>query len=241
MPTLASAVNFEKPSALSRAFKLGVTITLNENFDLSSTTNDIAPTGTFSGPTAGAGVVTAAGINVTAATSGVKSLSTNEVKIGGASADNATLKLGDYQATGVNLSATGAKSVVLSNGTDSITVAFSVGTAFTDAGVASADASFTVGDLSSMAFSVDTTNKTEFSFKMGTGNVENVDTVKFSVDAISTKALGLTSTSIATSAGADIANDKLSSAIDTLLAGASGKGARSLSSVTFVGQAMRFK
>jgi len=195
--------------------QLGVAVTLNSAFDK---TADIAPSGSFTAAGAGTGSVQASTIELTAASAGMQAATGSTVTISGASADNATLTLaGGFSASGVDLSSTGTHSVTLTDGTDSITVSFTVNTAFNDAATAAGDGTFTVDGLGSLAYaSVNSAANTSFSFKLGTGTTANVDSVSFDINAINTAALGLSGGDITTATNADTALVAVSSAIDSV-------------------------
>jgi len=194
---------------------LDIVVTLNSAFDK---TADIAPTGSFTAAGAGQGSVQASTIELIAATAGMQAAIDPTVTISGASADNATLTLaGGFSASGVDLSSTGTHTVTLSDGTDSITVAFTVGTAFNDAATAAGDGAFTVDGLGSLAYgTVNMASSTSFSFKLGTGTVADVDSVTYTIEAVHTTALGITGATLATQASAESAITAITASIDTL-------------------------
>ena len=190
---------------------LGVVVTLNSAFDK---TTSILPSGANAFGSDTDGQIEASSLKVTVADAdAVKNLTANQATIdasGGVAA--AVITLGGLTGS-ADLSTTGTKTVALSDGTSDVTISFNVTTAFTTDDNA---ATITIGDLGTLVLGSYGSANTSFSFKLGTGNVADVDTLTISVDSITTQALALSGTSLTTAANADAASSAISSAIDTL-------------------------
>lgn len=200
---------------------LGVIVTLNSAFDK---TADIAPAAASAFTVDTAGIVEDTSILMDSINaSAIANLTTNTVSVDASTGGPAAsvLTLGGLSGT-ADLSSTGTKTVTLTDGTDNVTVSFNVTTAFTTDDDA---ATFTVGDLGTVALGTNVTANTSFSFKLGTGNVANVDTITITVSSITAQALGLSTTTIGTQAEADAASIALTNAIDTLNVARAGVGA----------------
>lgn len=190
---------------------LGVTITLNSAFNKLASID--VTDGSFS--TDGTGVFLTDSFEITAATgSGAQTITSNSIAIDATTANNATLSVGGFAATGVDLSTTGVKAVTLSDGTDTFQISFTVATELSDTDAAS----FTMDGLGAMVFgdTAATAAASTFTFKLGTGTTPQVDNVSFSVDAVDANALGLTGTSINSLVNAENATTAINGAIDTL-------------------------
>ena len=79
------------------------------------------------------------------------------------------------------------------------------------------------------ALSFGTTNlagaPTDFTFKLGTGNIVDVDDVTFSISSVSVSTLGLTGDKVTTAGFANTASANITAALDTLNTARSGVGA----------------
>lgn len=195
---------------------VGATISLNSAFDK---TADIAnDTSSYSATVAG-GIIdtTAGGVRLTSATGdALQGITTNVVAVDGTTANSATLTIGGFSEAGLDLSTTGLKTATLTDGTDSFTIEFTVTTAFSDTDAGGLD----VGGIGAMLFADEATTPgtTDFTFKVGTANVDTEDDLSFSLDAITSLALGVNGTSLsgANSDNAETALDAINLAIDTL-------------------------
>ena len=131
---------------------------------------------------------------------------------------------GNFAATAsVDLTTPGAKNVTMANGTNQFTLQFAVTAGF------AADAGGGILNLAGFGTTIIGTatnaDQTDFSFKLGSGAVANVDDVTVSVGAISASALGLNGGDIATKANADTASAAIGTAIDRLNTARAGIGA----------------
>lgn len=197
---------------------LGGTVVLNAAFDKTANVA-IANTATVTG---GTGVVDNDTIRLTAVVGNISAITTKTLT-GGLTAAATTLTVGAFVSAAVDLTATGAKSFTLTDGTNSFTVTFNVDTVFSDAETAF---SIDLGALGHVAQGIaGTASTTTFTFKLGTGTTAGVDTVTFSVSAGSVSALGLTGQSITTAANADTASTAVTNAINTLNNARAGVGA----------------
>ena len=136
---------------------MGATITLNSAFDK---TSDIGVTGGSASASAGStGVLDTASFEITAATVGVGAgLTGTSGTIDGTAAASAVISIGGFSGA-ADLSSTGAKSVTLSDGTDSFTLDFNVTTALANGD----DFDITANGLGSLAFA-DAETSTNSSF-----------------------------------------------------------------------------
>lgn len=204
---------------------LGLVVDLNSAFNKAAT---IVPTSanTFTSDSTGQIETTSIALSSINAAA-IANITTNAISVdassGGPAVSVLTLGVGTGTMSGTaDLSTTGTKSVSLSDGTNTVNVSFNVTTAFTTNDNA---ASFTVGDLGAVALGTNTVSNTSFSFKLGTGNVANVDTVTITVDPITSQALGLSTSTIGTASAADTASDAITKALDTLNVGRANIGA----------------
>ena len=200
---------------------MGVIVTLNSAFDK---TTDIAPTSANAFASDAAGQIEATSITLDSINaSAIANLTSSTVSVDASSGGVAAsvLTLGSMSGT-ADLSSTGTKSVTLTDGTDSVDLSFNVTTLFTTSDDA---ATFTVGDLGTVVLGTNVTANTSFSFKLGTGNVANVDTITITVSSITAQALGLSTTTIVTAPDADVASIALTAAIDVLNVARAGVGA----------------
>jgi flagellin len=191
---------------------LGVVVTLNSAFNKSA---NIVPSGGTAFTSDAAGQIEASSIALNSIdAAAATALTTNTVSVdastGGVAA--ATLTLGTYTGT-VDLSSTGTKTVTLSDGTNDLSISLNVTTIFTTNDNA---ASFTLGDLGAVVIGTNAVSDTQFNFKLGTGNVPNVDSITVTVNSITAQALGLNTTSVDTASNADAASVAVTAAIDTL-------------------------
>jgi flagellin len=192
---------------------LGVVVELNSAFNKSA---NIVPTSasTFTSDSNGQIETTSITLNsinaaaITALTNNVVSI---DASAGGAAVS--TIKLTAAISGTADLSTTGTKTVSISDGTNTFNVSFNVTTAFTTNDNA---ASLTIGALGAVVLGTNTTSNTTFSFKLGTGNVANVDTISITVDSITSQALGLSTSNIGTQTAADNASALITTALDTL-------------------------
>jgi flagellin len=193
---------------------LGVIVTLNSAFDK---TADIAPSSATSVTDGAAGVIEPTSImltdiNGTAAVGTADPITTNSVSVDATAANASVLTLGNYTGS-ADLSTTGVKTVTLSDGSGGqLSVSLNVTTGFTNGDTAT----FTLGDLGAVVVGTNQVSNTSFNFKLGTGNVPNVDSITVTVDSITASALGLNTTSVDTASNADAASVAVTAAIDTL-------------------------
>ena len=159
---------------------VGATITLNSAFNKSSAIS--AEGGAFS--TNGSATVVTSSIKITAATgSGAQTVTGNSITVDATTANASLLTLGGFSAT-VDLTSTGTKSAVLSDGTDSFTVEFQLTTAASDTDTISLG----VDGLGAMVFAdSQTSSTTSFTFKVGTGTEATEDDLSFAVNSITQK------------------------------------------------------
>ena len=200
---------------------LGTVVTLNSAFDK---TADIAPSSatTFSSDAAGIIETTSIGL-VDIDGDAIASVTSNAIVVNAATAATAQLTVAGFTGT-ADLTSTGTKTVTLTNGaSDSFTVSFNVTTAFTSADTA---ATFTVGDLGTVALGTNGTANTSFSYKIGPGTT-SFDVITVSVSQITTTALLLNGTLVSGTDGtnADAASTAIDGAVDTLNTARSGIGA----------------
>lgn len=199
---------------------LGLVVDLNSAFNKAA---DIVPTGASAFTSDSAGQVEATSIVLNSINpAAVANLTSNAVTLDASgSTSQAAVSLGTMTGT-ANLSTTGTKTVSLTDGTNSVDLSFNVTTIFTTNDNA---ANFTVGELGAVVLGTNTVSNTSFSFKLGTGNVPNVDTVTITVDPVTAQALGLSTSNISTSTDAETASDLITSALDTLNVGRANVGA----------------
>ena len=193
---------------------LGVTIVLNEAFDK---TTDILPTGTLAtGDTNQSGVIEATSITLTLAdaSTNVIALDSQQITVNAGTAASSTFTVGNFTGS-VDMTSTGTKTVLLDDGSSNdFTISFNVTTAFNNN--ASLD-SLNVNDLGTVVFGqVTAGTTTSFTFKLGTGNVVNVDDVTFSITAVSASALSINGGSVTSVATANTASTNITLALDTL-------------------------
>lgn len=192
---------------------MGATITLNNAFD--KTTNINTTGGAASATGGGGGAVDAASFNVSAADIGVAtSLTATSGTIDGTTANAAVITIGGFSGT-EDLSSTGAKSVTMTDGTDTFELEFNVTTALSDTD----DFDISVNDLGALAFAdSQTSTDSSFTFKVGTGTTASEDDLTFTVDSITQSALGINGTALTgtDTSNSDTALTAINSAIDTL-------------------------
>jgi flagellin len=199
--------------------ELGVVVTLNSAF---SKTADINPTNSFTLGASSTGSITALEISASDSTTSLISLAAISGSIDATTASASVFTISGFTGS-VDLTSTGTKSVTMSDGTNDFTLSFSVGTAFANSATTSA---ISIGDLGALVFGQSSTsNTTSFTYKLGTGNTTNVDTVTISVNAVSASALGINGGSITSVANADTASTAITTAINTLNTARSGVGA----------------
>jgi flagellin len=200
--------------------QLGTTVTLNSAFNKSA---NVAPNGASAFTSDAAGQIENSSIALNSIdAAAATALTTNAVSVdastGGVAAS--TLTLGTYTGT-VDLSSTGTKTVTLSNGTNDLSISFNVTTIFTTNDNA---ASFTLGDLGTVAVGTNGTAATSFDFKVGSGVTAN-DNITVSISQITVSALSLTGTDITTADNADTVSTGVTDAINTLNDARAGIGA----------------
>ena len=203
---------------------LGVTIVLNEAFDKAQ---DIKPTGSLlTGDTDQSGAIEASSITVTKVDSSTNmiALDSQQILIDVTVADSAILIIGNFSATDINLETTGTKTVKLDDGSSNdFTISFNVTTAFVDS---AGSASLNVDDLGTIVFGqVTSGTTTSFTFKLGTGNVVDVDDVSFTITAVSVSALAMTGTNVLDVGASNSASTKITAALDSLNTARAGVGA----------------
>ncbi|HEU0070293.1 MAG TPA: flagellin [Alphaproteobacteria bacterium] len=197
---------------------LGATVTLNSGFDKSVSIG--AANGlTLAG--GGAGAVNVATIEIDGANDAALSAlgDAGAIALQLATPASATLSLtsayGNFAATApVDLTTLGAKSVTMADGASQFTLRFTVTTGFAaDAGGGTLDLD---GFATTIIASAVNADRSDFSFKLGSGATANVDDVTVSVGAVSANALGINGGAIATKGEADTASAAISTAIDRL-------------------------
>lgn len=192
--------------------QMDVVVTLNSAFDK---TTDVEAVSTFNLGAGGTGSILASSITISSA-SGATSISDLTTLAATLDTDDAAvsvLTLDGFTGS-ANLTTVGAKSITMSDGTDSFTVEFTVTEAFVNH---TNDSTVGLNDLGTLLVgSSNTSNSTSFTFKLGTGAVSGVDDVTVSVNAVSVASLGLTGGDITTASNADSASTAISAAIDTL-------------------------
>ncbi|MCH9050274.1 MAG: hypothetical protein IIA72_04240 [Proteobacteria bacterium] len=204
---------------------LGVTIVLNEAFDK---TTDIKPTGTHvTSDTDQSGAIEASSITLTKvdASADMITLSGQQLIISVAAADSAVISIGNFSATDIDLeTSTGTKTVALvdSDGVG-FTISFNLTAIFLDS---AGDDSLNVDDFGTVVFGqVTSGTTTSFTFKLGTGNVVDVDDVTFNITAVSVSALSMTGTNVLDVGASNSASTKITAALDSLNTARAGVGA----------------
>ena len=204
---------------------LGVTIVLNEAFNK---TTDIKPTGSQSqSDTDQLGKIEASSITLTKidASADMITLNSQQLTIQVNAADSAVISIGNFSATDVDLeSSTGTKTVALvdSDGVG-FTISFNLTAIFVDS---AGDDSLNVDDFGTVVFGqVTVGTTTTFTFKLGTGNVVDVDDVTFSITAVSVSALSMTGTNVLDVGASNSASTKITAALDSLNTARAGVGA----------------
>lgn len=190
---------------------LGTTVTLNNAFDK---TSDISADGGTYNANDTEEILGSSVRLVSATSSGAQGLTANVVTIDATAANNATLTIGGYSETAIDLTSLGSKTATFTDGTDTFTIEFTVTTAFSNGD----DGTIEVDGLGAMVFGDESTGAgaSEFTFKLGTGTEANVDNVSFSVSSIDTNALGLVGSAINTQVNAESATTDINTAIDNL-------------------------
>lgn len=126
---------------------LGATITLNSAFDK---TADIDSAANYSATAAG-GTLDEESVAILSATSGGSiALTSNVVNVDATTANSATLSIGDYSASGIDLTEPDLVTASLSDGTDVFTIEFVVTTAYSDTDAGGLE----IDDLGAMIFAV---------------------------------------------------------------------------------------
>ena len=196
---------------------LGVKVELSKDFNRGTALTGAAPdsTATDDGGTPGAvdkDTIRLASVPSAAALDALKGIASGAITLSGTGA-SATLSLGatGYSASGVDLSVAGPQKVTLTHATtgDSFDIAFEVQTGFGAAATVS-------GDIQLGTATAFTVNDANLTFKIGTGTTANVDTIDINIDSITTHALGIDNTSIASAADADKALNAVGKASDKL-------------------------
>jgi len=204
--------------------QLDIVVELNSAFNKSADIVASAPA--FTAGSTVTGVIDVNSISVTSTdAAGLAALATGNMTIDTASANASVITVGGFTSAAVDLSSTGAKSVVLTDSnSNSVTVNFGVTTLFGDN---TFDSSLDMsGQLANSVFgSAGTSDTTSFTFKLGTGTIANVDEVTIAVGAVSSEALGIDGGDIMTKANADTASTAISAAIDRLSNARAGVGA----------------
>lgn len=134
--------------------------------------------------------------------------------IDGTAAASAVISIGGFSGS-ADLSSTGAKSVTLTDGTDSFDIDFNVTTALANGD----DFDITANGLGALAFAdSQTSTDSSFAFKVGTGTTASEDDLTFTVDSITQSALGINGTALTgtDTSNSDTALTVINSAIDTL-------------------------
>ena len=192
--------------------QLGTVVTINSAFDKST---DIAPSSATTFSSDAAGIIETVSIGlVDIDADAIASVTSNAIVVNAATAATAQLTIAGFTGT-ADLTSTGTKTVTLTNGaSDSFTVSFNVTTAFTSADTA---ATFTVGDLGTVALGTNAVNNTSFTYKVGPGTTI-YDTVTVSIAQITASALQVAGTQVSGNDGtnADAASVAIDAAIDIL-------------------------
>ena len=203
----------------------GVTITLNNAFDK---TADVNPTGTtITADTDQSGVIELSSIKLTLADSSATMIALNSTAIVVTVTDSATatFTLGSFTGS-ADIDATGTTTVLMddTDTSNDFTISFNVTNVFQDQAE-----TYTLDVTALGALSFGTTNlagaTTDFTFKLGTGNVVDVDDVTFSISSVSVSTLGLTGDKVTTAGFANTASANITAALDTLNTARSGVGA----------------
>jgi len=196
--------------------ELGVTVTLNSAFDK---TADINPTNSIALTSGAISNVEISASDSTASLQALAGLTGTVAAVTNAASIDMSIGAFSGQFNG----SAGAKTVVMSDGSNDFTLTFTVGTAVTSGGASSA---ISIGDLGALVFgSATTSNTTSFTYKLGTGNTADVDDVTISVNGISSSALALTGQDVTDVTNANLASTAVTAAIDTLNTARSGVGA----------------
>lgn len=206
--------------------QLGATVTLNSSFD--KTAADFGPTANtttatnVSGSLIGAeldagndasGEALAAIDSVDIAVAGSLQYATLNIDNSGTNNDFTLVEVDGKESSTIDLSAAGTQRVTLENSRtgDRLTVDITTGAAWSgNAG------NISLNELDTTSFAAQDPDAGSFTFKLGTGTTKDVDTVTFQIGSVSTKALGVDGTSIATAEDADKAITAISGAINTL-------------------------
>jgi flagellin len=189
---------------------MGASITLNNAFDKAT---DLSTTGGAVSATAGNGGIEAGSFEITSATGGAgTALSTNAGTVDGTSASAAVITISGFSGA-ADLTTTGAKSVTLTNGTDSFDLEFNVTIALSDGD----DFDISANGIGAFANS-ETSTDSSFTYKVGTGTTASEDDLTFTVDSITQTALGINGTALTgtDTSNSDTALTAINSAIDTL-------------------------
>ena len=212
-----------------RFAQIGATVTLNAQFNKGAATWAPAANAFDPGNTSaidGTIKLTGASLDAGNKDSGkaLAGLDVTSIGVGGnAQFATLTINAGTYdfslaevdgqEATTIDLTGTGARTVTLENAAtgDRLTFALDLTTAYDGNAT-----TINVASLDATVFAAKDPDAGEFTFKLGTGTIKDVDTVTISIGSVSTKALGLDGSSIATAADADKAINTVGGAIDLL-------------------------
>ncbi len=192
---------------------VGATVVLNSNFNKAAS---LEPTASDTFTSSSVGQITTTTIGITAENAAaVADLQTNTVtfNVGSTAGTPAQvlLTLGNMTGT-VDLSSAAAKTAVMTNGTDSVTLAFTVGTAFTTNDGAG---SFTVGALGTAISATPGPAGTSFTYRIGPGTT-SYDNVTVTMDQTTVAALGLSGGDVLNVTDANVASVAIDNAINTL-------------------------
>ena len=196
---------------------VGVVVTLNSAF---SKIVDINPANTVA---LASGAIANVAISLADSTTAVQALSVISGTLAAVTnAASIDISIGAFSGQ-FDGSATGAKTLTMSDGTSDFTLTFDVATAVTSGGASQA---VSIGDLGALVFgTASTSNTTSFTYKLGTGNTTNVDDVTISVNSITTSSLSLNGGDVTDVANANTASTAVTAAINTLNTARSGVGA----------------
>ena len=211
---------------------LGTSVTLDSAFNKNTS---FLPTGHNSGGAANSGAIVGSSIVITSATAGHNTSNVMDTALTTLtnvtcaidSTTNTAVKLtfGTFIGT-ADLSATGVKTMTLTNGTaasaDSFTIQFVVSSAFVSNGTNAG--TFTLGDLGTISEATNTTTSTAVSYRIGPGNTTN-DNITVTLPQITASALGLFGGDVLNVVNADTASVAIDSGIDKLNTARSGVGA----------------
>lgn len=194
---------------------LGTTITLNSAFDKTADISSVGASYSAIGGAANSGVILGGSVNILSASgSGAQSITSNVIAVDATAAGAATMTIGGFSETAVDLTTTGVKTATFTDGTDTFQIEFTVTNAFSNGDTADLD----LDGLGTMVFGDQSSGSgtSTFTFKLGTGTIASVDNVSLSVGSTDINSLGLTGTSVDNLTNAEAAVGAINGAIDAL-------------------------